>query len=39
LRVPGLPTRGAWRYEVKWDGFRAIVLTGGRCVSAAEAGA
>jgi bifunctional non-homologous end joining protein LigD len=25
-----LPTRGAWSYEVKWDGFRAIVSTEGR---------
>jgi bifunctional non-homologous end joining protein LigD len=24
-----LPTRGAWSYEVKWDGFRAIVSTEG----------
>lgn len=24
-----LPTRGAWAYEVKWDGFRAIVSTEG----------
>lgn len=22
-----LPTRGDWSYEVKWDGFRAIVST------------
>jgi bifunctional non-homologous end joining protein LigD len=22
-----LPTRGAWAFEVKWDGFRAIVST------------
>jgi bifunctional non-homologous end joining protein LigD len=22
-----LPTRGEWAYEVKWDGFRAIVST------------
>jgi ATP-dependent DNA ligase len=28
-----LPTRGDWAYEVKWDGFRAIVSTeGGLCV-------
>ena len=20
-----LPTRGRWAYEVKWDGFRALV--------------
>jgi ATP-dependent DNA ligase len=20
-----LPTRGEWAYEVKWDGFRALV--------------
>jgi ATP-dependent DNA ligase len=25
-----LPTRGDWAYEVKWDGFRAIVSTEGR---------
>ena len=25
-----LPTRGAWAYEVKWDGFRAIVSTQGK---------
>jgi bifunctional non-homologous end joining protein LigD len=24
-----LPTRGHWSYEVKWDGFRAIVSTEG----------
>ena len=24
-----LPTRGAWAYEVKWDGFRAIVSSEG----------
>jgi bifunctional non-homologous end joining protein LigD len=24
-----LPTRGDWNYEVKWDGFRAIVSTEG----------
>jgi bifunctional non-homologous end joining protein LigD len=24
-----LPRRGAWSYEVKWDGFRAIVSTEG----------
>src|SRR5690242_10524782 len=23
-----LPTRGRWAYEVKWDGFRAIVRSG-----------
>lgn len=23
-----LPTRGRWSYEVKWDGFRAIVRAG-----------
>jgi bifunctional non-homologous end joining protein LigD len=23
-----IPTRGAWAYEVKWDGFRALVRTG-----------
>src|SRR3954468_2760513 len=23
-----LPSRGRWAYEVKWDGFRAIVRTG-----------
>jgi hypothetical protein len=22
-----LPTRGDWSYEVKWDGFRAVVST------------
>jgi ATP-dependent DNA ligase len=24
-----LPTRGDWAYEVKWDGFRALVSTEG----------
>jgi ATP-dependent DNA ligase len=24
-----LPSRGDWAYEVKWDGFRAIVSTDG----------
>jgi bifunctional non-homologous end joining protein LigD len=24
-----IPTRGDWRFEVKWDGFRAIVSTEG----------
>jgi bifunctional non-homologous end joining protein LigD len=24
-----LPTRGNWGFEVKWDGFRAIVSTEG----------
>lgn len=24
-----IPTRGDWAYEVKWDGFRAIVSTEG----------
>jgi ATP-dependent DNA ligase len=24
-----LPMRGHWTFEVKWNGFRAIVLTGG----------
>jgi bifunctional non-homologous end joining protein LigD len=24
-----LPTRGDWSFEVKWDGFRAIVSTEG----------
>jgi ATP-dependent DNA ligase len=24
-----LPTRGHWAFEVKWDGFRAIVSTEG----------
>src|SRR4051794_33469759 len=28
-RTGGLPTRGRWAYEVKWDGFRAIVRAGG----------
>jgi len=31
-----LPTRGRWSYEVKWDGFRAIVSTEGRCGFAAS---
>jgi bifunctional non-homologous end joining protein LigD len=22
-----LPTRGDWSYEVKWDGFRALIST------------
>ena len=25
-----IPTRGDWSYEVKWDGFRAIVSTEGK---------
>jgi ATP-dependent DNA ligase len=33
-----LPTRGDWSFEVKWDGFRAIVSTDeGRCACAAGA--
>jgi hypothetical protein len=28
-RSGSLPTRGDWAYEVKWDGFRAIVSTEG----------
>jgi|SRR5215216_1808162 len=28
-RFRKLPIRGAWSYEVKWDGFRAIVSTEG----------
>jgi ATP-dependent DNA ligase len=28
-RSERLPTRGSWAYEVKWDGFRAIVSTEG----------
>ena len=27
-RTGPLPTRGRWAYEVKWDGFRAIVRSG-----------
>jgi len=27
-RSGSLPVRGPWAYEVKWDGFRAIVRTG-----------
>jgi ATP-dependent DNA ligase len=27
-RSGSLPTRGRWAYEVKWDGFRAIVRAG-----------
>jgi hypothetical protein len=27
-RSGALPTRGRWAYEVKWDGFRAIVRAG-----------
>ena len=27
-RSCSLPTRGRWAYEVKWDGFRAIVRAG-----------
>jgi ATP-dependent DNA ligase len=23
-----IPTRGSWAYEVKWDGFRALVRGG-----------
>jgi hypothetical protein len=29
LRSGPLPTRGDWAYEVKWDGFRALVSTEG----------
>lgn len=29
-RSGALPTRGDFAYEVKWDGFRAIVSTEGR---------
>jgi bifunctional non-homologous end joining protein LigD len=29
-RSGSIPTRGDWAYEVKWDGFRAIVSTEGR---------
>jgi bifunctional non-homologous end joining protein LigD len=29
LARSGLPTRGDWSFEVKWDGFRAIVSTEG----------
>ncbi len=32
-----LPASGDYAYEVKWDGFRAIVSTEGRSVSAAVA--
>jgi ATP-dependent DNA ligase len=32
-----LPARGAWAFEVKWDGFRAIVSTEGRFECAAGA--
>ena len=28
-RSGSLPTRGDWSYELKWDGFRAIVSTEG----------
>jgi bifunctional non-homologous end joining protein LigD len=31
-RSGSTPTRGDWAYEVKWDGFRAIVSTDGRYV-------
>jgi ATP-dependent DNA ligase len=27
-RSGDLPSRGRWAYEVKWDGFRAIVRAG-----------
>src|SRR6478672_11284660 len=27
-RSGSLPTHGSWAYEVKWDGFRAIVRAG-----------
>jgi ATP-dependent DNA ligase len=27
-RAGSIPTRGDWTFEVKWDGFRAIVSTG-----------
>jgi len=30
-RSGSIPTGGHWAYEVKWDGFRAIVSTEGRC--------
>jgi hypothetical protein len=29
LRSGTLPTRGDWSFEVKWDGFRALVSTEG----------
>ncbi len=28
-RVAGLPTEGAWSFEPKWDGFRALVFRDG----------
>jgi len=27
-RTGPLPSRGRWAYEVKWDGFRALVRAG-----------
>ena len=33
-----LPTSGDYAYEVKWDGFRAIVSTEGCGCAAAAAG-
>jgi bifunctional non-homologous end joining protein LigD len=29
-RSGSIPTRGDWAFEVKWDGFRAIVSTESR---------
>src|SRR3954451_8314788 len=29
-RTGPVPTRGRWAFEVKWDGFRAIVRAGDR---------
>jgi ATP-dependent DNA ligase len=33
-----LPTSGDFAYELKWDGFRALVSTEGGCGFAAAAG-
>jgi bifunctional non-homologous end joining protein LigD len=27
-----IPTRGDWSFEVKWDGFRAVVSTEGEAL-------
>jgi hypothetical protein len=36
-RSARLPASGGYAYEVKWDGFHAIVSTEGRCVCAVAA--
>jgi ATP-dependent DNA ligase len=31
LRPGGIPTDPGWAFEVKYDGFRAIIATGDTC--------